>query len=136
MLEVRFTWRRVLLVVFVGCVLIAIIGSMLFVRFEMQVSIPVGLAVEVARSSQRVANSLGTPISVGRLTTGHLVSWRGNGTADLIIPVHGPQASGELREWAQEQDGRWQVCSLFMRFPQEAKDIELVPDASSTCERE
>jgi hypothetical protein len=132
----RSNWRKILAGLAVVFVLIAIVACFQVSRFEMRTSVPLSLAVKAATGSPQFERAVGTPIDVARLIKGSIVADNGNGTGDLITPIRGPRGSGELREWAQEANGKWRICSLSLRLSGQSKDIELIPDAHSTCERE
>jgi hypothetical protein len=75
-------------------------------------------------------------MNVGRFTRGNLVANNGNGTADLSIQIYGPVGGGTLLEWAQEDAGKWHLCSLLFRSSDVSTSITVVSDASTQCDRE
>jgi hypothetical protein len=79
---------------------------------------------------------VGQPLNTGRFVKGYLVSKDGNGNADLTIPIHGPLGHGTLLEWAQEDKGKWHICSLLFRSSDASTTARLVSDISTHCERE
>jgi hypothetical protein len=70
---------------------------------------------------------------VSRLAKGRLFTNRGNGSADLTIQIRGPLGSGELNEWAQEDAGKWKICSLQFRSSDGSTSVKLVDESLAHC---
>jgi hypothetical protein len=92
-------------------------------------------AIGVAEKSRLLQQQVGTPITMGYFVSGHAISGEDSGTANLDIPISGPNGSGKLLDWSQNGFGGWHVCSLTFR-PSSGPDVVIVPDETSTCERE
>lgn len=120
----------------VGLALLLSVAGTWIVRFERRAREPVRLATSVARRSAEVRHLIGEPIHVGRWAKGNLVANHGEGTADLTISIHGPLGRGTLLEWAQEDAGKWRLCSLLFRSNDVSTGTTLVSDASTHCDRE
>lgn len=119
------------------CAVVVIgLGLMWVWRFESNARAPIGVAMQVARSSAQMQKAIGTPMRAERLARGSLVENGGDGNADLVVRIDGPKGRGALSEWAQEVDGRWQVCSLTFHPRDGGADLTLVDDATAHCERE
>jgi hypothetical protein len=116
--------------------LVLSIATIWIVSFQSRTREPVKLAADVARASAAVRHLIGEPMKVGRWTKGNLVADNGDGNADLTIPVYGPLGRGILLEWAQEDTGKWHLCSLLLRSNDVSTSITLVSDASTHCDRE
>jgi hypothetical protein len=119
-----------------AAILFLAVSCLWILRFERHVMVPVDLAAGVASDSAPVRQLLGAPLKIGRFARGNLVANGGNGTADLTIRIGGPLGNGTLSEWAQESDGKWEICSLFFRLKGGKPSIPLVSDSSTNCERE
>ena len=128
--------RRVVILSVFGLVLLILAAVAWSINFYRETLQPVKLAVSIARGSSEVERAIGAPLRQSRFTTGNLVAKAGNGTADLTIRISGPLGNGALLEWAQEDRGQWQVCSLLFRSIHTTGDLTLVSDASTHCERE
>ena len=91
-------------------------------------------AIYAAQTSPELIEELGEPMTGGK-PDGKFVSKRGSGNADLTIPLRGPKGGGLLREWAQQRNGAWHLCSLSFELQDGATRI--VVDAAKThCEPE
>ncbi|MGA3346894.1 MAG: cytochrome c oxidase assembly factor Coa1 family protein [Terracidiphilus sp.] len=131
-----FSKRAVLFSLTAGAVLLLVLTGVWILRFERQARAPVALAVRNARSSVKIRQLLGEPLRIGRLVKGTIFSNGGGGNADLAIRIHGPLGEGILDEWAQEDSGKWHICSLAFQSSDGSINIPLVDDSSTHCERE
>src|ERR1700722_13026790 len=113
-----------------------LLGCLWFLGLTIRARAPVRLAASEASSSAEIRQVVGQPLNTGRFVKGHLVSKDGNGNADLTIPIHGPLGHGTLLEWAQEDKGKWHICSLLFRSSDASTTTRLVSDISTHCERE
>jgi hypothetical protein len=119
-------------------ILVALCACLLlwFVWFQRQVATPTQMAEVLVGRSPEMERSIGKPIRRGYLTSGRMISSKGNGTADISTSISGPLGSGKLFEWAQESEGHWQVCSLVFHPNSGSQTITIVPDDASRCDRE
>lgn len=117
-------------------VLVLLAGAIWTLSFERRIQEPVRLAAHTARSSAEVRDVIGEPVSVVRFTKGSLSAKGCNGNADLTIQVYGPRGRGTLLEWAQEDAGKWHLCSLLFRSTDTSVSTSLVSDTSTHCDRE
>ena len=113
-----------------------LLACLWFLSLPIRAQAPIKLAASKARSSAEVTQLIGQPLNTGRFVKGYLVSKDGNGNADLTIPIHGPLGYGTLLEWAQEDKGKWHICSLLFRSSDASSATQLVSDTSTHCERE
>lgn len=120
----------------IGVGLLLVIVLLWVLHFEHQAQNPASLAVKVAGGSEGIRKYLGSPIRFSRFARGRLITEGGNGTADLTVYVRCPLGQGSLSEWAQENSGEWQICSLVFRSKDDTTRITVVDDALSRCERE
>ncbi len=79
-------------------------------------SAPYETAVETAADDLRVIEQLGTPIQTGWWVAGNLELNNNDGTADLRIPVRGPEGSGEVLIKGIKENGEWIYQRLFFQF--------------------
>ncbi len=96
------------------------------------------IAAEALREAERsrlLDKKIGRPIEAGFLVSGRVIGGDDGGTADIVIPISGPNGSGKLLDWSQAGYQGWHVCSLTFR-PKSGPDIELFPDEDAQCERE
>ena len=119
----------------IGLLLLVLAGAWIL-RFECQSRAPVALAARTARSSARVRQLLGEPMSVSRLAQGHIFTNRGDGNADLTVQIRGPLGRGKLDEWAQEENGTWHICGLQFESSHGSTRIPLVDESLTHCEPE
>ena len=128
--------HRLLVISLVAILALSTIVLIWFGRFERQMQEPVRLAEFQSRKSPEIDRVVGRTFTLGRFVTGRSLLTGTDGTADLEIRIYGPHGRGKLQEWAQETQGRWQICSLVFQPDNSSNDIVLVPDESSRCERE
>ena len=107
-----------------------------YLGFLRQSGRPISLALEVARESRVVTESLGGTNLKYEFVTGRVISGPDYGNADLTIHLAGPTGRGTLLEWAQNGFRGWHICSLIFRTERPGHDVVLVDDALTTCERE
>jgi hypothetical protein len=96
-----------------------------YLSFLRQSGRPISLAVEIARESAAVTESLGGTDLKGEFVTGRLISGADYGNADLTIHVAGPTRRGVLLEWAQNGFQGWHICSLIFRTERPGKTLFL-----------
>jgi hypothetical protein len=92
-------------------------------------------AIYAAQTSPAVEAQLGLPIQPGWPVRGSVVSKNGYGNADLQIPLNGSKGKGILSEWAQQEKGKWHICSLDLAAPN-GSQLTLVDEATTHCEPE
>lgn len=107
-------------------------AAFLFLRYQQTAQKPIDLAEGAARASGEVRDALGEPLRFGRIPQ---VKVRGP-NAHAVIRVHGSRGEGLLIEWAQQNAGRWNLCSLLFRDESTTTDVILVSRAGSGCARE
>jgi Cytochrome oxidase complex assembly protein 1 len=71
-------------------------------------------ATGILQASRDGEGALGDPIRLGWIITGNTRIGRGEGTANLSIPVKGSKASGELEVKGIKKDGSWHVVDLYL----------------------
>jgi len=107
-----------------------------YANFMQQSRRPVSLALEAASRSEAVTNNLGIEYLRKTFVTGRIVSGPDYGNADLAIRVFGSNSRGTLLEWAQNGFAGWHICSLVLRTENTGREITIVSDEQTHCERE
>jgi hypothetical protein len=92
-------------------------------------------AVYAAQTSSAVAAEIGLPMQPGWPIRGNVVTRKGEGHAELQIPLNGSHGKGVLLERAQQNQKRWRLCSLEFRSDS-GKRLTLVDAASTHCAAE
>ena len=123
----------VLSAIFVVATIAALIWVVVFLNRAVA---PVRLAVNAAQASSEFRNAVGQPVKTGVFVRGNILSSNRFGNADLTIPISGPQGEGTLDEWAQQQAGKWHLCSVVYRSKDGQTQIVILPEESAPCERE
>jgi hypothetical protein len=113
-----------------------ILGCLWYLRFSINARAPARLAINEAQGAASVQRMIGEPLHSSRFIRGILLSKDGYGNADLTIPVSGSHGHGTLFEWAQEDKGKWHICSLILRPTDAVIATEIVSDTATHCERE
>jgi hypothetical protein len=80
-------------------------------------------ALERARASPEVRAALGEPIQAGMMRQFSLQSGSEGGSADLVIPIGGPQGAGLLRARAYKEGERWHYTSLLVELSEGTIDL-------------
>lgn len=128
--------RRNALILAVGTVVPLLALSTLFIfkssGLKRAVADP---AIYAAQSSPEVAAQIGLPIQPGWPIRGSVLSKNGAGNADLQIPLTGSRGKGILAEWAQQERGKWRICSLYFKSAR-GTPLNLVDGAKTHCEPE
>ncbi|MEM9774926.1 MAG: cytochrome c oxidase assembly factor Coa1 family protein [Chloroflexota bacterium] len=71
-------------------------------------------AIEIIQEDPRVRDQLGEPVNIGWFLTGSIEVSGNSGSANLVIPVSGPRASGSVSVDATLSGDEWRYDS--MRF--------------------
>jgi hypothetical protein len=107
-----------------------------YMIFVQQSKRPVSLALETANQSPAVASNLGGEHLRETYLTGHIISGSDYGNADLAIHVSSLKFRGTLLEWAQNSFTGWHICSLVLQPQMPGKEITIVSDGETHCDRE
>ena len=101
-----------------GCFTLIALGVLfvvciVFVVFSVvKASEPYKLAVTRAKSDERVAAALGTPISEGMFASGKTNVNGPSGEADLSIPISGPKGKATIYVVGSKSAGKWEFSKL------------------------
>jgi len=84
------------------------------------------MSIQRAQASPCAVSKLGQPITSQGLPQGSVNENNGTGSADLTIPVTGPQGTGSLHAVASRENNLWTLTSLTLNTGGAA--IDLPPD--------
>jgi Cytochrome oxidase complex assembly protein 1 len=94
---------------------------------------PVRLAVITAQTSDLFREIVGQPVQTGVFVRGTMDPFSSSGNAHLTIPISGDRGVGVLREWAQQESGKWRLCWLVYRPDNGQPQVTIVSDKDSPC---
>lgn len=97
-----------------------------FVFSLLKNSPPYENALEFAADHEAVIEVTGEPLEAGWLVSGNIQVNNATGTADLSIPVSGPDGSGHLQVEATKNGGEWYFDSLKFLDGAGGPPIELI----------
>ena len=83
-------------------------------------------AVSVAHAEPAVMGALGVPIEEGLFVTGNIQISGSSGSADLAIPVSGPDGSATIFVVAVKSAGEWQYSTLEVAVHDTGERIDLL----------
>jgi hypothetical protein len=109
-----------LIALFVGGILALVFGMM-------KSSEPYKHALTVAQADARVTAQLGTPVMPGWYAGGNINYSGSSGSADLSIPLNGPQRHGTVYVVAKESAGVWSYQTLEVEIEGTSERINLLP---------
>lgn len=109
--------------------MVAVIGvSMKGLSSLMSSSVPVRHALELAQADPAAVAALGKPLETGMKFSGSLQTENANGSADLKIPVSGPNGSGQLYIKGERQADRWTYSLIELSIDASGQRIDLLHD--------
>jgi hypothetical protein len=85
-------------------------------------------ALAMARANPHVEDALGSPIEAGLLVAGNINVSGSSGSADLAIPVSGPDGKGTIYVVASKSAGRWTFRKLVVDIEATGERIDLIED--------
>ena len=91
----------------------------------MKSSEPYKHALSVARTDSTVITMVGTPVEAGMFVSGNINLNNDNGTADLHIPISGPNGSGSIHVVATKTAGSWTYSTLTFTDSRTQTDTDL-----------
>jgi hypothetical protein len=125
--------RNIIWVVIGGSLLVvaagaAVIGSIVFLVFGLlKSSDAYQIAVQAAQNDPRVIAQLGEPIRPGWWMSGSVETSGSSGSADLQIPISGPQGSATVYAVAERRGGAWTFQVLACDVKETGERIPLRP---------
>ncbi len=114
----------------VGCLgVLLICGGGVGVIFSSMTAIiksstPYTDAVKTAKADPEVQQLLGTPIEEGRFLSGSINADNSSGTADIEIPISGPNGSAKIHAVAIKANHKWTFSML--QVYNDTKQIDLL----------
>ena len=114
----------------VGClglvVVFVVFGAVVYglVRTAMRSSEPYQVAVARAKANGDVVAALGTPIAEGSLPSGSISTSGGSGSADLSIPIKGPNGKATIHLQATKFAEKWEYRRMVATTT--GRDIDLL----------
>ncbi len=87
-----------------------------------------------ATSNPTIVEALGTPIEPGWYLTGEMTTSAESGTANLVVPIHGPKGEADLHINAEKVDGQWRYAALLVDIEGRDEPIDLLVAADTTGE--
>jgi len=106
-----------------GCCTLLYVG----VKKAMKSSDVYIMSVQRAQASPCAISKLGQPITAQGMPQGSVNENNGSGTADLTIPVNGPQGSGSLHALATRDNSVWTLTSLTLNAGGSQYDLPAEP---------
>jgi hypothetical protein len=106
-----------------GCCTLLYVG----VKKAMKSSDVYLMSVKRAQDSPCVISKLGQPINSSGLPQGSVNESNGSGSADLTIPVNGPQGTGSLHAIASRDNNVWTLTSLTLSADGSQFDLPAEP---------
>jgi hypothetical protein len=91
-------------------------------------------AMQRATSNPTIVEALGTPIEPGWYLTGEMTTSAESGTANLVVPIHGPKGEADLHINAEKVDGQWRYAALLVDIEGRDEPIDLLVAADTTGE--
>ena len=85
-------------------------------------------SLAMARANPYVQDALGTPIEEGLLVMGNINVSGSSGSADLAIPVSGPQGNGTIYVVASKSAGQWTFLRLVVDIKATNERIDLIAE--------
>ena len=95
------------------------VGIVAFVFGVMRSSDAYQMAMSELQQNERAISILGEPIEAGWFTSGSINTSGSSGTADLSIPVSGPDGKGRLFVLANKSVGQWEIEQLVLEVNNE-----------------
>ncbi len=86
---------------------------------------PFQVAMERARSNERVVEALGQPIEEGFFVQGNVNIQNQGGDANLTIPISGPEGSAKIYVNAPRERGVWSYDYLEVEVEGQTERIDL-----------
>jgi len=119
-------WGVVVWVVSIGVAVVMMTSLLsLFARTEAY-----AMAVERLTQSPAAIAELGSPISAGYPTHGHISVNGDSGSAELTFPATGPKGSGTVHAGARKDLGVWRLTRLDLELEGRDQTIDLRPETS------
>lgn len=119
-------WKWLVLVLATGCIALPV-GLVLMIFGLIKNTTPYRVAIQEAASDQRVIGLIGEPIEPGWWVSGSTETSGGKGSADLMIPVSGPNGRMTIYVEAQKSAGAWSYETFIAESVDSKQRINLLP---------
>lgn len=120
----------------VGCLgLVVVCGGLAaviygVVRTAIRSSEPYRVAVARASANAELVAAIGTPITEGSLPQGSIKTNGGSGSADLTIPIQGPNGKATIAVQATKFAGTWEYTRMVATVNGRTIDLLVDPPAN------
>lgn len=124
--------RKILWLIPVGCLGVLVLCAGLvgvvygIVRTSFRASEPYQVAITRAKANPEVTAALGTPLEEGAFPTGSISTSGGSGSANLSIPIRGPNGKGTVYVQAEKFAGAWEYRRIVVTV--NGREIDLLAD--------
>jgi hypothetical protein len=128
----NFRWFVPVLVIAVCLILLTfVVGSVWLFEKIIKSTDVYKMTMAQVEASPAVISALGTPIQAGFFFGGNDIhesyqDGQSSGTADLVIPIHGPKGRGRVDASARLLSGQWQFDDLYVRVKATGKEIDVL----------
>ena len=119
-------WKWLVLVLATGCIAFPI-GLIVMIFGLIKNTTPYKVAVQEAETDQRIIELIGEPIEPGWWVSGSTETSGGKGSADLMIPVSGPDGRMTIYVEAQKSAGAWTYETIIAESEDSKQRINLLP---------
>jgi len=123
-------WVIIILSVLLGIFLL-IVGCCTLVYFGVKSALKSSqvyvMSIQRAQNSPCAISKLGQPIAAQGLPQGSSSENNGSGSADLTMPVQGPQGTGSLHAIASRENSVWTLNSLTLTVAGTDYDLPATP---------
>lgn len=110
-----------------GCLIILIIGIIFLVGMVGGItsifkdSAPYQEAIRLAEENPEVQSAMGSPLESDGMISGNIVRSKGENSAQMSVPVKGPEGKGRIHFDAFEENDTWKFEELFV-IPERTRD--------------
>lgn len=108
-------------------------GIVMFVFSMMKTSDAYQQALPRVTANPAVIEALGTPISDGWFTSGHMRTSGPSGDAAMAIPISGPKGSATIYLEARKSVGEWTLTKLVVEIAGSKRRIDLLAAPTSNA---
>ena len=119
-------WKWLVLVLATGCIAFAV-GLVVMIFGLIKNTTPYKVAVQEAETDQRIIELIGEPIEPGWWVSGSTETSGGKGSADLMIPVSGPNGKMTIYVEAKKTAGEWTYETIIAESEDSQQRINLLP---------
>ena len=118
-------WKWLVLVLATGCIAFPV-GLVVMIFGLIKNTSPYKVAVQEAATDQRIIELIGEPIEPGWWVSGSTETNGGKGSADLMIPISGPNGRMTIYVEAQKSAGVWRYQTIVAESEDSQQRINLL----------